>query len=74
VLNKSKPRGERMRAIVDHWQHATIEGARIDAMTASAYVAVWDALNEKNRAHLDSLPLRKAINVVWKLVTTYKGA
>lgn len=40
----------------------------LDAFSASAIVAVYDALNEKNRAHYETLPLVKMARVAFKLV------
>jgi len=39
----------------------------LDAFTASAIVAVHDALNEANRQKYVALPLPKLISVTWKL-------
>lgn len=40
----------------------------LDAWTASAVCAVYDALNETNKEKLEKLPFMAAINVCWKLV------
>ena len=40
----------------------------MDVFTASAIVAVYNALNEKNKAKYSTLPLPKLINVTWKLI------
>ncbi len=40
----------------------------MDAFTASAICAVYDALNEANRPKYAALPLPKLISVTWKLV------
>lgn len=39
------------------WQ--MLEGALLDTFTASAMVAVYEAMNEDNRAKFDSVPLDK---------------
>jgi hypothetical protein len=40
----------------------------LDSFTASAMLAVHNALNEGNRATFLALPWRKAVAVTWKLV------
>jgi hypothetical protein len=40
----------------------------LDAVTASAVVAVHDALKPENQAKFSSLPVEQAIRVTWKLV------
>lgn len=40
----------------------------LDSTTASAIIAVYDKLNETNRAKFHALSLEKAISVAWKLV------
>lgn len=72
TANKTKPRIERIRAIVDHHQHAKIEGCRIDAFSASAIVQVHDALNPQNRAAFLALPIPKMADVAFKLINRGK--
>lgn len=40
----------------------------LDATTASAIVAVREALRPDHQSHFDALPLQKAVTVCWKLV------
>jgi len=44
------------------------EGSLMDAFTASAIMAVYNALSDDNKKKYESLPLDKLINVTWKLV------
>lgn len=47
------------RRIVEEHQYAKIDGTMIDAFGASAVVAVYDALNETNRARFSAMPAGK---------------
>ena len=60
---------EQLRAIVREHQAMTIDGELVDATTASIMVQVADALNDKNRAKFLGFPLRKMVEVGWKLVS-----
>lgn len=40
----------------------------LDAWTAGAVCAVYDALDDSHKAHLEKLPPLAAINICWKLV------
>lgn len=57
-----------VRAIVDAKQYAKIDGVAIDLFSASAIVAVYDALNEENRAKYAAMPVRKMAIVAFKLI------
>ena len=57
-----------IRRIVTEHQYAKVDGVTVDATTASAIVAVFDALNTENRARFADLPIRKMAAVAWKLV------
>jgi len=57
-----------MRRIVERHTAAIIERSMVDAFSASAYIAVHDALSPPNQMKLEAMPLTKAINIVWKLV------
>ena len=50
-------RYEFARAVMDNRQHGKLEGAFLDLWTASAMVAVFDALGPAQRARFDSMPL-----------------
>lgn len=57
---------ETVRNIVRHHQHAQVAGVRCDAFTASAVVAVYDALKPETQAKMLSLPFIRAVSVAWK--------
>lgn len=40
----------------------------LDAFTANAVATVYNALNEKNRAHMATLPIQKAAEISFKLL------
>lgn len=40
----------------------------LDSFTANAMTSVYNAINETQRAKLDSMPALKAINLCWKLI------
>lgn len=42
-------------------------GVILDGFTASMLVQIYDALNDKNKAKFDALPLLKAVSVGWGL-------
>lgn len=45
------------------------EGLALDATTAGAITAVYEALAPRNRARFDAIPLDQLIPFVWKHVT-----
>ena len=47
------------RRITESRQAGRVEGVLVDTFTASALVAVYEAMNETNRARFDSLPLER---------------
>lgn len=57
-----------VRSIVERQQYAKIDGCMVDLFTASAIVAVYDALNETNRAKYAALPIDRMGIVAFKLV------
>ena len=63
---------EMLRQIKNDWQARKIrfdgEKGYDDATTASACIAVHDALNETNREKYLALPWSKFVAVTWKLV------
>ena len=40
----------------------------MDMTTANAIMTVWKALNTNNRKKFEKLPLKKMVDVTWKLV------
>jgi hypothetical protein len=70
----SMTRIELCRDVADNgYRKIRIDGRKIllDAYTASAVVAVHDALNEKNRAHLLGLPWNAMVEIVFKLLKKF---
>ncbi len=59
---------EACKAIVEHKQHAKFQGQRIDLFSASAYVKVYEALNEENKEKLASRSTVSAFYIVFKMV------
>lgn len=55
-----------MRRIVSNHQAEKINGVMVDAFTASAFVKVYDAVDARKQEKLLSIPLGKAVEVVWK--------
>lgn len=47
--------------------YAKVNEVMVDSFSASAIIAVYDKLNEANRAKLESLPVVKAASVCFKL-------
>jgi len=59
---------EQFRKIVSESQMGKIDGVKVDLYTASAVVKVYGALSPQNQEKLMSLPIKKMVNVVWKLI------
>lgn len=58
-----------VRKVVTEHSATRIEGLLVDATSAAAYVAVYDGLDKpENKARLAAMDLRKAMEIVWKLV------
>lgn len=60
-------RVEAIRRIVDEGQYAKVDGLMVDLFSASAIVAVYDALNEANRAKYSALPAGRMASIAFKL-------
>ena len=58
-----------LQGIVANHQATEIEGYLVDAMTASALVAIYEALSPANQEKFDSIPLPKLVDFAWKHVT-----
>ena len=56
-----------IRRIVNEGQYAKVDGCMIDLFSAGAIVAVYDALNEVNRAKFAAMPAPKMAAVAFKL-------
>lgn len=65
---------ERMRLIVRECQANRINGVYVDLFTASCVTQVYDAVNEANKGRLDSLPVRKLVDVVYKLLNKTRAS
>lgn len=57
-----------VRRIVSERQYAKVDGVMVDLFSASAIVAVYDALSEGNRAKFAAMPAPKMAAVAFKLV------
>lgn len=57
-----------IRRIVEEHQYAKVDGLMVDLFSASAIVAVYDALSPENQAKYASLSARKMALVAFKLV------
>lgn len=56
-----------MRDIVENG-YKKVEGQIVDAMSAGAYVQVYDALTPNHQKDLESKELAKAMSIVWRLI------
>ena len=45
-----------------------IDGMYMDMTTANAIMTVYKALNTRNKKKFEELPLKKMVDVTWKLV------
>lgn len=54
--------------VLDKGFYGVPSSRRIDAQSASLIVDVAGKLNEKNRAHLDTMDVHRAALLCWKLV------
>ncbi len=71
VRHSPKPAGstiEKVRWVKANHQCARIGGVLVDDATANAICAVYDALDDVNKAKLAALPIRQMAAVAWKLV------
>lgn len=57
----------------DHEPRADQGWVYLDAYTASAVSAVYEALGPQNRASLEKLPAMAAISLCWKLLKVVGG-
>jgi len=68
VPTTPEERIDAIRAIVTAGQYAKVDGIMVDLFSASAIVAVYDALNEENRLKFASLPAGKMGLIAFRLV------
>lgn len=59
---------EQCRTIVRESQYRKVNEVMVDLFSASAIVAVYDALNEENRTKFAALPVARAGAVAFKLI------
>lgn len=57
-----------IRAVVAEKQYRKVNGVMVDLFTASAIVAVYDALSAPNQAKLASLPIPRMAEICFSLV------
>ena len=57
-----------LRRIVDNQQYEEIDGVIIDLYSASAIVAVLDAINETNKVKYLTQPIDVMANIAFKLL------
>lgn len=57
-----------IRAIVDTSTFAKVDGCMVDLFSASAIIAVYDALNTDNRAKFAGLSVHRMASVAFKFV------
>lgn len=63
---------EQIRAIIAQHQAAKVNEVLVDLFSASAIVAVFDAVNEANREKLLALPVAQVADICFKVIN--KGA
>jgi hypothetical protein len=63
---------EAIKKIVDERQYAKVDGVTVDGFTASMLLQICDNLSPQNRDKFLSMPIRKMVDVGWKLTKTSK--
>ncbi len=61
-----------LRKIVAQHQCMTVEGFKVDGVSAALYLNVWGALNRYNRMLQDARSLSSAMTVCWQLASLDK--
>lgn len=59
---------EAIRQIKVRGQYAKINGVMVDLFSASAIIAVYDALSEANQVKYRAMPIHKMASVAFKLI------
>jgi len=68
-MPERKTRIEKLRTIMEEGYYSVkVEGKGVDAFSASAYVGVYNALNEENQAKLEAISFPEAMGIVWKVI------
>jgi hypothetical protein len=68
-----KERIAKFREIVGRHQHAKIDGAGIDAFSASAVTQVYDKLSDTNKARYAAMPAAQMVNMAYKMMAKGRG-
>jgi len=63
-----------MQKIVDTGSYAKVDKQTVDTFSASAVIAVYNALNEENKAKLLSFGVVQAVDVAFKMLNKSKAA
>lgn len=58
---------DKVRKVAEEHQCNRVNGVLLDAFTAHVIVKVYDALNEKNKARLAAMPVRRMAEVALSL-------
>ena len=58
-----------IRSIVDGHQYAKVDGVTVDGFSASAIIAVYDKINDENKAKYAALSVAKMASIAFKLVS-----
>ena len=66
--NKRESSMDIVRRIVNNHQYEKIQGVRVDATTANAILKVYNALSPKHQKTMEKLPIKKMVNIVWRLI------
>lgn len=60
---------QQLQNIVDNFQAEEIDGSVVDVQSANLIVTIFYKMNEANQQRLLAMPIAKAANVAWKLVS-----
>lgn len=59
---------DKLRAIVEHGQYAKVDGVSVDAVTAAAILAAYEALSSDKQAVYLTWHVTKMAQLAWKVV------
>ena len=62
-----------IRQIVERHQYAKVDGVMIDAFSASAIVAIYDAISDKHKATYREKPAPVMADMAFQLLNKQKG-
>ena len=63
----------KLRAIVRDRQAAKVGGVMVDGFSAAAAVQVYDKVNDENKARLAHMPVRRMMDLVFRLISQRKA-